>query len=482
MKKILYIIVALLCIFAFNSCEDEKYVSSSDVHLKFSSDTIMFDTIFTTIGSTTQHLKVYNTYDQKVLISYVRLANGINSNFRLNVNGLAANEVFDVEIPPKDSIYIFVEVTVDPTGNNLPMVVQDSIEFSINANLQDVDLMAWGQDFNLIKDAHIKTGTWMAEKPYLVYNYASVDSGEVLTIEPGTRIYFHSKTGLDVKGTVKAMGSYDQPIIFQGDRLEDVYADVPDQWNGILLFSGSHNNVFDHVIIKNANIGLQVGTIEDDGFATVELANTRIYNHAYAGIFALKSQISAYNCLIANCGFYAAALLLGGDYEFYHTTIANYWGGYSSTARSTSSLALSNLLIIDQSSGSSKNYVGDLTNAVFANSIITGNVGGDNELELGISEEAAFNFKFDHCLMQLSDSFDISDPDHYKQIIRGVDPKFKDPFGKLNFELDTLSPAKDQGLNHIGARFPLDLLNQKRTSDAAPDLGAFERIEKNSNN
>ncbi|WP_339734207.1 hypothetical protein [uncultured Sunxiuqinia sp.] len=478
MKKIVHIIIALLLIVMVISCEDEKYVSSNEVQLSFSADTVMFDTIFTAFGSTTQHLKVYNPYEQKVLISSVRLAKGDASNFRLNVNGIAANEVFDLEIPPKDSIYIFVEVTVDPTGNNMAMVVQDSIEFSTNASFQDVDLVAWGQDFHLIKEARLKTTTWTADKPYLVYNYAYVDSGEVLTIEPGARIYFHSKAGMYVRGRIKAMGEFGQPIVFQGDRLEDVYEDVPDQWNGLLLFSGSHNNIFNYAEIKNANIGLQVGNIEDEGHATVELSNTKIYNHAYAGIFSLKSKIKAYNCLIANCGFYAAALLVGGDYDFYHTTIANYWGGFSSSSRSTASLVLSNLLIIDQASGGSVSYVGDMENANFSNSIITGNIRTKNELELGISEEAVFNYSFNHCLMQLSDTFDISDPDYYTGIIRSADPQFKDPFEKMNFELDTLSPAKDAGLKMIGQQFPFDLLNQSRIGDSGPDLGAYERIEK----
>jgi len=481
-KKIIYILVSLLSIALLFSCEDEKYVSSSDVKLEFSTDTVMFDTIFTTIGSTTQHLKVYNPYDQKLLISSIRLAKGEQSNFRLNVNGTQANQVFNVEIPPKDSIYIFVEVTVDPNGNSLPMVVKDSIEFSTNQSLQDVNLIAWGQDFHLIKEARLSTQTWTADKPYLVYNYAYVDSGAVLSIEPGAKIYFHARSGLYVKGKLDAEGTYDEPIVFQGDRLEDVYKDVPDQWSGVVLFSGSHDNVLDHVEIKNANIGLQVGNIEDEGYASVDLSNAKIYNHAYAGIFALKSKIKAYNCLIANCGWYGAALLVGGDYDFYQTTIANYWGGYTSTSRSTSSLVISNLLIIDKESGGSTSYVGDLQHANFTNSIITGNIGSGNELELGNSDKAAFNFKFDHCLMQLSDTFNISDTDHYSEIIKGVDPKFEDPYDGLDFELDTLSPAKDVGLKSVGEMFPFDILNQSRTSDAGPDLGAYERIEKTAEN
>ena len=459
------------------SCEDEKYISSTEVKLAFSVDTVMFDTIFTTIGSTTQHLKVYNPYDQSLLISNIRLAGGDDSNFRLNINGFPDNEISDIEIPPRDSIYIFVEVTIDPVGMNLPIVVQDSIEFSTNANLQDIDLVAWGQDVELIKENITSSTNWTSERPYLVYSNIRVDSSAILTIDPGAKIYFHNATGLYVKGKVIAEGTLGQPIIFQGDRLEEVYQDVPDQWNGVLLFSGSHDNVFDHVEIKNANIGLQVGTIENEGFASLSLANSYIHTHAYAGIFSVKSQIQAYNCVISDCGYYAAALLVGGEYEFYHTTIANYWGGYSSRTRSTSALMISDNVIVSQSDGSSKTYVGDLEKAYFGNSIVTGNITTKNELEFSRVGDVAFNFMFDHCLLQLADTFNISETSHYGDILKSVDPKFIDPYDKMVFKLDTLSPAKDVGSIEIGDAFPFDMLNQSRISDVAPDLGAYERIE-----
>jgi hypothetical protein len=237
LKKLIQILILLLSLGYLISCEDEKYLSSADAKLKFSVDTVMFDTVFTTVGSTTQHLKIYNPYNQKILISSVKLAKGDASNFRLNINGVSANELQGLEIAPLDSLYIFVEVTVDPNGQNLPLVVKDSIEFVTNSNHQDVDLVAWGQDFNLIKKERLETTTWTKEKPYLVYNYAFVDSNATLTIEPGTKIYFHKDAGLYVKGKVVANGTVDNPILFHSDRLEDAYADVPDQWNGVLLYS-----------------------------------------------------------------------------------------------------------------------------------------------------------------------------------------------------------------------------------------------------
>jgi len=162
-KYLLYIFVAIISITLF-SCEDEGYVTSPDAQLKFSTDTITFDTIFTTIGSTTRRFTVQNPYSEPVLISSIRLAGGEMSNFRLNINGVVGDELYDLEVPGHDSIYVFVEVTVDPTGQNMPMVVQDSILFSTNANLQDVKLIAYGQDFTLIKGQTIDR-TWFTIMP-----------------------------------------------------------------------------------------------------------------------------------------------------------------------------------------------------------------------------------------------------------------------------------------------------------------------------
>lgn len=477
-KYLLQISLVALVVISLFSCEDEGYLNSPDAQLQFSTDTVMFDTIFTTIGSTTQHLKIYNPYEESVLISRIRVAGGDFSNFRLNVNGTSSNEVYEVEVPARDSIFIFVEVTIDPNGQNLPMVVQDSIEFTTNANRQNIKLIAYGQDFKLIKSESIGTTTWTAEKPYLVYDYAYVDSTSTLTIEPGTRIYFHKDAGLYVRGTVIADGNFQNPILFTADRLEETYRNIPDQWNGIILFSGSHNNVFNFTNIKNANIGLQVGTIEDEGFATLQFSNTKIENMAYAGLFAMKSKISGFNNVIANCGFYAAALLVGGEYEFYHTTIANYWGGYSSRVRKTASLVLSNALIIESDDGSKVTHTGDLEKAFFGNSIIYGNK--QMEIELGKNEEKAFNYFFDHCIIQVPDTFNTSNKEHFKNVWKGenYNPLFVDPYDDFNYALDTLSAAKDVGNLDYAKLFPMDILNKDRLSDNGPDLGAYERIEK----
>ena len=107
-----------MIIVVLSSCNDENYNTDSDAHLVFSVDTMMFDTIFTTIGSTTQSFRIINQYNQPIKISSIRLAGGDNSFYRLNIDGEIANELTDVEVPAHDSIFVFVELTVNPNGSN----------------------------------------------------------------------------------------------------------------------------------------------------------------------------------------------------------------------------------------------------------------------------------------------------------------------------------------------------------------------------
>ena len=472
MKSFVQAMVVVLIFSIFGGCQKERESDSSGRLLLFSVDTIAFDTIFSTLGTPTKNLRVYNSTSNKLTISSVKLGGGVNSGFRLNVNGEASDEVLNVEIPAHDSIFIFVEAFLNKNGNNQTMLAEDSILFRVNNKEQKVRLIAWGQDFKLIKAEMLKTTTWTNEKPYLVYNYAFVDSCQTLTIEPGCTIYFHKNAGLFIKGTLIVKGTLEDPVIFKGDRLESGYMNLPDQWSGITLLSGSHNNFINHSIIKNANIGLQVGNIEKEGFASVELANTRIENMSWSGIWAMKSKILAYNCVIANVGYYNTALLLGGDYQFYHTTFANNSSANISDFPQKETLTISNYLV---NSKNGTKYIGDLNQAIFGNCIISGL--RSNELNISIDKLGKYNYLFDHCLVQIADTFKLPNPEKFVGLIRNVSPRFINP-QKGIYELDTLSVAKDYGKDSFSKIVPFDLKGVNRNLDLGPDLGAFERIER----
>ena len=462
-KQIIPLFLILLVIFA---CEKEEFNTSADAHLIFSQDTILFDTVFTTIGTATQRFTVKNPYNKNINLSSIYLAGGENSPYRLNIDGYPGKILNDIDLRAKDSLYIFVEVTVDPNNSDLPLVVQDSIVFSFNNKQQDINLIAWGQDVNLINGEIIGTQTWTANKPYLIYNSMLVEENSILTINPGAILHFHKNSRLYIAGTILANGTLESPITFQGDRLEHDYDDIPGQWDGIWLMAGSKNNIFNYSHIKNAIIGIQTDTLENIVQPTLSISNSIIENMTSAGIYAQGSTVKAYNTVISDCGQFAIALTIGGSYEFYHCTIGNYWE-YST--RNTPSILLNNYYIDINNNV----QVRSLDKALFGNCIIYGNK--ESEIILDFINDD-FNFKFDHSLIKVSDDFEVSDPNYFNNVIVNKDPNFKNSFDR-DFELDTLSVVKDKGKAEYGNLFPLDINMQNRNADIAPDMGAYERIE-----
>ena len=72
---------------ALNGCQREVWDSNPGHALRLSTDTLFFDTVFTTVGSITLPLKVYNDYDGTLLIDEISLESGVVSQYRINVNG-----------------------------------------------------------------------------------------------------------------------------------------------------------------------------------------------------------------------------------------------------------------------------------------------------------------------------------------------------------------------------------------------------------
>ena len=447
------------------SCEKEEWVGDPTAELRFSTDTVLFDTVFTTIGSATKRFTVKNPHDKKIRIASIALAGGDASDYRININGRSTKQVSDIELAAKDSLFVFVEVKVDPTNQNQPMVVMDSVVFQREGVTQDVKLVAWGQDVHLIRNQLLSTQTWTADKPYLVYESAMIDTGATLTLEPGTRVHFHRNSRFLVAGTLISEGTTDQPVIFQGDRLERDYADIPGQWDGIWIMPTSSQNRIDHSVIKNAIIGLQVDTIADVSTPKLILSNSRILHMTYAGILARGTHIKAYNSLIANCGSYAVALTLGGTYNFTHCTLANYWSG---STRNTPALVLNNYYNVSQGNI----QIREMDQAHFTNCIIYGN--RVPELGLDLKSQGFTGYHFNHCLIRTGTDMDVSG-EAFEQIVQDKDPLFRS-IEDHSYQLDSLSPAINQGDITAGTQYPLDILNNSRTSDEAPDLGAYEFI------
>lgn len=469
MKAFYWFAVTLCILFGVASCNKQQYYGGSDASLKFSADTVSFDTVFTTIGSATQRLMVYNPYDKILKISGISLAGSSNSPFTLNIDGKASNHLTNIEIYPKDSLYIFIQVFVNPTNQSLPLFIKDSILFTVNNNNQNVKLIAYGQDVHLIKKQVIKTQTWEADKPYLIYDTLLVDTLQTLTIAKGAIIYFHRQSSMLIKGTVVAEGDLDNPITFLGDRLEQDYKDIPGQWGGIYFLPGSSGNKMNWTIIKNGTTGIQLGQYKSSFVCELDLSNSIIQNNSYNSLQGIGAKIKAVNCVIADGAMYSCELI-GGEYEFYHCTIANYYGRYANRSFASATMRVSNYYM-----DSTATVPIDLKKADLYNSIVYGpNI---EELLLSSKDPGLFNCQFDHCLLRSKNLSNYNSNSSFSNIIWNKDPEFKfNPH--MYLELDTLSSAKDKGDISIGQLYPLDLKKVNRTIDEGPDLGAYERVEK----
>lgn len=508
--KYLYGLILTAFVLLWSSCRNDFDAVPSTGNLEFSRDTVYLDTVFTNIGSSTYTLKVYNRSNDDINIPSVRLGQGENSNYRLNVDGLPGKVFQDVQILAKDSIFIFIETTVDVTNqnNNLQYLYTDQILFDSGGNQQKVELVTLVQDAVFLYPERFPDGTtetidlgtaedpfpvygfflddteltFTNDKPYVIYGLAAVPPNKTLTVEPGARVHFHADSGLLVanSASIKSNGApsadpdlMENEIIFEGDRLEPTFSEVPGQWLTIWCTAGSTDNEFSYTTIKNSTVGILMDS--NDGNRTLTLKNVQIYNSANVGLLARTGDVYGENVVITNSGQTSLSCSLGGRYVFNHCTFANYW---NNSFRSFPSVIIDNEL----QTGENEITVADLVEATFNNCIIYGSE--QREIALIQNENAAFNFQFNHSLIRFEDPFgdfegnpnyDFNDVNHYTNCVINEDPVFQDPTANnLNIETGT-SAADGLGETSIANLVPIDLNGVPR--GGSPDSGAFESIQ-----
>lgn len=467
MKKQTIYFTLLLLALCGSACR--KPVLDDNVRLRFSTTSITFDTVFTTLGSTTRSFTVYNPSEQDLKVD-VYLAGGNNSSYSMNVNGIAGNIQHNVVIPAKDSIFVFAKVTINPGNQNQPFLVCDSIMFEHNKVEQKVRLTAFGQDAHFIV-ADASSGlkviaheheniTWHNDKPYVVMGgWAVVDSLGTLNIDPGTRIYFHKGSGLLVwrYGNIHVNGTREQPVIFRGDRLEPQYETDYNQWDRIWILEGNQENTIDYAIITNSYVGLQIEPWGGFDNITVTLnrnviTNTIIKNTYNSGILSRYSKIEATNCVIGNNGS-CSLQLEAGEYDFKHVTVGNYFS--TTPARQNPALYLSNTTELYK--------IPMETQASFINCIVYGNLSSGEEIAIGENTQATFGYSFENCLIKST-----LQNEHFTDCHTG-DPEFVNTRNN-NYHIGVLSYAINRGKSNIGVNYDLD--GNPRVT--IPDIGAYE--------
>jgi hypothetical protein len=497
---LLFIIGILISI---SSCRTDFETVASTGELEFSRDTIYLDTVFTNIGSSTYTLKVYNNSKNDITIPSIKLGKGLNSKYRMTVDGTQGNQgkLFEnINLLAKDSMYIFIETTANSAdANPADFLYTDQILFDGGANLQKVELVTLIQDAIFLYPKRFADGTTESlpiedeeiygffldendpingnefifnnKKPYVIYGYAAVPSGKTVVFNPGSRVHFHANSGLivasnasiNVNGLLSTTDKMENEVIFEGDRLEPDFSNVPGQWGAIWLTNGSTNNIINHLTIKNATIGM---LIQNNNGTTVSIKNTQIYDSSNYGILAQTAKINGENLVINNAGLGSLACTYGGDYKFTHSTFNNNWSSSSQVA----------VLVNNYFTGAIPE-VKNLTQATFNNCIIYGSY--SNEMILNKKNGATFEYKFNNCLIKFENTSNqytndplyqfITDPVHYNAIIQNKGPKFfKIAENKLNIDETSAAFAKGNATFLI----PLDIIGNTRT--LPPDLGAFQ--------
>lgn len=452
------IIACLLCIFTLSISSCGKNVILSKKNLSFSRDTVVFDTVFTTIGSTTQQFKIYNKDSKTIKIDEIELMGGTNSKFSMNVDGLQGTIIEDLYIESGDSLFVFVEVTLDPNGANLPMIIEDSIRFKSNEKNQYVKLAAWGQDaYFHYKD--LNEGIWPNDKPHVIYGYAAIDSAKTLNIQAGTNIYMHKNAILYVyKSTLNIQGTLGNEVVIQGDRLEQDYQNVSGQFYGI-YFQQARPCTIDYAIIKNGTSGVHLYDEDPtNSDYTLMMTNTIIKNQARYGVFIFAgARVKAENCIIAKNGTHALFVLQGGDFNFNHCNLL----GYGSSTNPA--VGISNHYT-DNAAG--QTYVSSINEGKLYNCVVAGNQTTEFAMDTIQMSGVVLNFDFKNTLLQSEEIY--TDAFYDASVLWNGTPLFTNPT-EFDFTFGSNSALQGNGIN---TSVVTDIQGNPRNNP--PDIGAIE--------
>lgn len=448
------------------SCKKETFITSQFARLNVTTDTLKYDTVFTSTGSITKSFKIINDNNQKLRLSKVKLMGGPSSAFKMNVNGTATTELNDLVLESNDSLYVFVSVTINPNAANLPFIVSDSILINYNGNSRFVQLQAYGQNANFLNNRVISGNVvWTNNLPYVILGSIRVDTAATLTIQAGCRIFSHADAPFIVDGTLVINGTQPAPVVFTGDRLDEYYKDLPASWPGIYFRGSSKNNVLTYAFVKNAYQAIVVEKPSVNANPKLILKQSIVDNAYDAGILAVNSSLSADNSLISNCGS-NIVISYGGNYSFVHCTVAAFSNSFISHKNPV--LAVSNAI-----TQGGTTITADLS-AIFRNSIFWGSDGVVNN-EVLVNKQGAnpFSVLFEKNIYRLQ-----NDPANSTLTgnLKNQDPSFDSiDVNKNIYNFRITNNVAAPGINAGVVTGFLKDLDDKIRNVGLPDLGCYEK-------
>lgn len=490
---LLFPIALLAAVFFSGGCRKEKFSSGN---ISFSTDTLTFDTVFVTFGSTMRSFKVFNNNNKAVVINDIRLMRLVGQQFRINVDGVFGDQFTNIEIPAKDSIYVFVEVTVNPNDQTTPFVIIDDVVFSYGSKTETVHLQAFGQNAHFHYGEEIQNGetkNWNNDLPHVIVSKGNVPGvqvhcGGTLNIKPGCKIFFAGNSAILVEGALYAEAfTWSDSIVFQGARLEPYYDDKPGQWFGIVFLRDTNNStacapqaVFNHCIINESSYGLYAGAgLTTDinkytgalGRPEVTIKNSIIKNSLYNALYGFNAKMSAENSLFHTAGEHLIKIGLGGEYNFYHCTMVNTGSRFVNHKKE--SLLLSNLVAVNNTL-----VYQEKLQTTFTNCIVYGSM--ENEIafsKTATSGPSEFDNKFLYTLMKTnSDTLALFSTVNNQNLFN-QDPCFKAP-DKGNYALSDSTGYFSPAIDYAPSGLPFDMFGNPRKdklqNGKVYDIGAIE--------
>lgn len=458
-------------------------------NISFSTDTLTFDTVFATFGSTTRYFKVFNDSRQPLKIDDIRLMHLVGQQFRMMVDGVAGDQFSSIEIPAKDSIYVFVEVTVNPNDQTNPYVIIDDVMFTVGDKTETVHLQAWGQNAHFHYGLEIDSNStviWNNDLPHVIVSKGDVPGvyircGSSLKINPGCKVFFEGNSAIFVEGTLTAeANTWTDSIVFQGARLEQYYDDKPGQWFGVVFLRNNDcipQGSFDHCIINESSYGIYAGSGLSSDINTylgptkrpvVNIKNSIIKNGLYNTVFGFNAKVTAENSLFYVAGEHLVKLGLGGEYNFAHCTMYNSGSKYVNHQKET--LLLSNGL----DDGNGNIYIEPLVTS-FKNCIVYGNL--KNEVAFANANgtgTAQMANTFEYCLLKTpADTLGLFTSSNLQNLFN-QEPLFRDatagnftPYDSVGY----FSPAID---NAISIGLAKDLFDNPRPVSKSSNANKFD--------
>ncbi len=453
---------------ALTGCIEDGVSSSPSDQPVFSTDTLDMGVIFTAEAAPTHRMLVHNPHKKGMNISNIRISGAMADCFRINVDGMSGREFSNVEIREKDSIFVLVGATLPENGEDVPVKVTASLDFTVNGVTNSVILAASGQNVRRLSGTVLDTDTrFDARRPYKIFDSLVVAEGATLTLEAGTTLCFHDKSMLIVRGTLVSEGTVEAPVTMAGDRTGNVVSDISfdimsRQWTGVFFTATSHANYLANTNIRNTWQGV---AISGDGTAetpALTMVNCRLRNSGGLVFESVHSNVLAAGCEFAE-GADGLVYLQGGTAAFNHCTFANYYlfsalGGPAVEFAHIGVTAEPELQFDD---GSGLPFLA----ADFSNSIVYG-LGND----LSHGDLTGSKVFFRRCLLKSEGS----DDDNFLNCIWNEDPLYYTVREDYIFDYRLRPDSPAAGAGDAALTLPLAATDgYGMTRGTAPDLGAY---------